>query len=68
MSSFEEKIKMIDMMTEKQKRESTEQVKYTCKDFCGKCPSYEGDGENELAFCMIGKSSKIKEQKGCLCN
>ena len=68
MSSFEDKIKMLDMMTEKQKQESKEQVEYTCKDFCGKCPSYEGTGETELAFCMTGKSTKIKEQKGCLCN
>jgi len=67
MSSFEDKIKMLDMMTEKQKQESKEQVKYTCKDYCGKCPSYVGTGEKELAFCMSGKSSIIKEEKGCIC-
>ncbi len=64
---FEEKIKMIDVMTEKQKQDSTEQVKYTCKDYCGKCPSYIGSGESELAFCMTGKSNVINEEKGCLC-
>ena len=68
MSSFEEKMKMTEMMTEKQKQESEEQVKYTCKDYCANCPSYKGTGETELAFCFTGKSSIIKEEKGCLCS
>jgi len=65
---FEEKIKIMDGMTEKQKQDSLEQVKHTCKDYCGKCPSLIGTGETDLAFCSIGKSSLIKEKKGCLCN
>lgn len=64
---FEEKIKIMDRMTEKQKNDAFEQVKFICKDYCGKCPSYEGTGETNLAFCSIGKSSLIKEEKGCLC-
>ena len=64
---FEEKIKMMDYMTEKQKNDALDQVKFTCKDYCGKCPSYMGTGETNLAFCSIGKSSIIKEEKGCLC-
>jgi hypothetical protein len=64
---FEEKIKMMEKMTEKQLIESLEQVKYTCRNYCGKCPSYQGTGETELGFCSIGKSSVIKEKKGCLC-
>lgn len=67
MSDFEEKIKMMDSMTEKQKREGEENTKYICKDYCGKCPSYVGTGETNLAFCFAGKSSIIKENKGCLC-
>lgn len=67
-ASFEEKFQMIySKLSEKQKRESREQVIYTCKDYCGKCPSYEGTGEESLAFCMEGKSSIITEKKGCLC-
>jgi len=34
---------------------------------CGKCPTYVGTGENKLTFCAIGKSTKIKKDKGCLC-
>ncbi|MHA1188399.1 MAG: DUF2769 domain-containing protein [Candidatus Heimdallarchaeota archaeon] len=40
-----------------------EQVKFMCKDYCGKCPSYQGTGETDLGFCSIGKSAKIKEKK-----
>ncbi|MHA1377402.1 MAG: DUF2769 domain-containing protein [Candidatus Helarchaeota archaeon] len=64
---FEEKIKIMNVMTEKQKNDGIEQVKFICKDYCGKCPSYVGTGETNLAFCSIGKSSLIKEKKGCLC-
>ena len=65
---FEEKIKMMNMMmTEKQKNDGLENTKFICKDYCGKCPSYQGTGEADLAFCMIGRSNKITEEKGCLC-
>lgn len=65
---FEEKMKMMDMMmTEKQKNDGLENTKFICKDYCGKCPSYQGSGEEDLAFCMIGKSRKINEEKECLC-
>jgi hypothetical protein len=67
-ATFEEKMKMLyGKMSEKQKRESREQVIYMCKDYCGKCPSYKGTGEEALAFCMEGKSSIITEKKACLC-
>jgi hypothetical protein len=38
-----------------------------CRNYCGKCPSHVGTGEESLAFCMMGKSSVITEKKGCLC-
>ena len=67
-TTFEEKMKLLyGQMSEKQKRDSREQVIYTCRNFCGKCSSYEGTGENSLAFCMEGKSSIITEKKDCLC-
>ena len=65
---FEEKIKIMDGMTEKQKMDSLEQIKHVCKDYCGKCPSLQNTGETNLAFCSIGKSNLIIEKKGCLCN
>ena len=65
---FDEKIKIMNGMTDKEISDGLEQIKYICKDYCGKCPSYQGTGETNLAFCSIGKSSLIKEKKGCLCN
>ena len=66
--TFEEKIQMFfGKMTEKQMRENREQVIYTCREYCGKCPSHQGTGEENLAFCFEGKSDVIKEKKGCLC-
>ena len=67
-ANFEEKMKMLySKMSEKQKKDSREQVIYMCRDYCGKCPSYEGTREDTLAFCMEGKSSVITEKKVCLC-
>lgn len=67
-ATFEEKFNMLNgTMSEKQRKENLEQVKYICKDYCGKCPSFEGTGEDSLAFCMEGKSSVITEKKACLC-
>jgi hypothetical protein len=54
---YEEKIKIMNGMTEKEINDGVEQIKYICKDYCGKCPSYQGTGETNLAFCSIGKSS-----------
>jgi hypothetical protein len=34
---------------------------------CGSCPTYDGTGETNLAFCATGKSEKITEEKGCTC-
>ena len=67
-ATFEEKMKMLySNMSEKQEKNSREQVIYMCREYCGKCPSYEGTGEESLAFCMVGKSSVITEKKVCLC-
>ena len=64
---YEEKIKIMSGMTDKEISDGLEQIKFICKDYCGKCPSYHGTGETNLAFCSIGKSSLIIEKKGCLC-
>lgn len=67
-ATFEEKMTIILKMSEKEKKQSAEQIPYMCKDYCGRCPSYVGTGETKLAFCTLGKSEIIKEQKGCLCS
>ena len=68
-ATFEEKLEMFyGKMTEKQAKDSIEQVIYMCKDYCEKCPSHMGTGDESLAFCMVGNSSVITEKKGCLCS
>jgi len=65
---YEEKMKMLyGNMSQKQQKESREQVIYMCREYCGRCPSRAGTGEENLAFCMMGKSSIITEKKECLC-
>ena len=34
---------------------------------CPTCPSYVGTGENELFFCLQGKSQVLTLDKGCVC-
>jgi hypothetical protein len=51
--SVEERMKRIDM------------IKSMCT--CRGCPSYVGTGEAEVQFCGTGKSSKITEERGCIC-
>jgi hypothetical protein len=67
-TTFEEKMKLLyGKMSEKEQKNSREQVIYMCREYCGKCPSHEGTGEGSLAFCMVGNSSVIIEKKACLC-
>ena len=58
---------MKDMMAipEAERTKLMEQAKTMC--ICTKCPSYSGTGEIKVLFCSIGKSSIIKEEKGCSC-
>jgi len=65
---FEEKIKMIEQMTDAQIKNSMEQIKFICKDYCGKCPTYKNTGEVKLGFCTMGKSKVIHQKKECLCS
>ena len=67
-ATFEEKVKMMAHMSEFDRKVAVENMIGFCEDYCGKCPSYEGTGETSLAFCALGKSSKIREQRGCLCS
>lgn len=66
-ATFEEKFKMLAVMSDTDRERASENVLYICKDYCGKCPTNQGTGEINLAFCTLGKSTVIQEQKGCLC-
>lgn len=65
MSTFEEKLAQMKGLSEAEMAERAKKIKSMC--ICASCPSYEGTGETELAFCLIGKSSVITEEKGCTC-
>ncbi|MHA1398485.1 MAG: DUF2769 domain-containing protein [Candidatus Heimdallarchaeaceae archaeon] len=65
-ATFEEKMTILLKMSDEEKKRSAEQIPYMC--LCSKCPSYVKTAESKLAFCTLGKSEVIKEQKGCLCN
>jgi hypothetical protein len=66
-ATYEEKLKMMAVMSEVDQRRAAENIPYFCKDYCGKCPTRNGTGETSLVFCALGKSSIIRQQKGCLC-
>ena len=65
MSTFEEKMEAMKDLSQEEMAERVKKVKAAC--ICASCPSYEGTGEKELAFCAVGKSSAITEEKGCTC-
>ncbi|GAG30584.1 unnamed protein product [marine sediment metagenome] len=75
MGKFEEVMevnmeKMKDLSPEEKEKQMKEWMigaKGICKEYCGKCPSYEGTGEIDFVFCAMGKSDKITEEKGCIC-
>lgn len=67
-ATFEQKLKMLAIMSEKDQARSAENLLGFCENYCRKCPSYIGTSETRLSFCTLGKSAHIKEQKGCLCS
>jgi hypothetical protein len=52
-------------LPEDERMKRIEQSKTMC--ICKDCPSYTGMGEIGLLFCGVGKSSIIKDEKGCTC-
>ena len=58
---------MSGMSPEEAQKSMAEKAKI-CMENCGKCPSYEGTGEDAWLFCAKGKSTKITEEKGCVCD
>ncbi len=51
-ATFEEKLEMFyGKMTEKQWKDSIEQVIYMCKDYCGKCPTQEATANSKKTEC-----------------
>jgi hypothetical protein len=65
--SFEEKMAAMAGMSEEEINRTLEDVKHTCRNFCGECPTHTSTEETKLAFCLQGGSEIIKDEKGCLC-
>jgi len=65
LDEWEKMMKKMKAMPEAERMKLMEQARTMC--LCTKCPSYRGTGETELLFCSTGKSSIIKEEKGCSC-
>ncbi len=65
MPTFEQSIETMSKMSPEEIEKQMAQLTKMC--ICGKCPTYTGTGEKKLLFCLIGKSTIIKEEKGCIC-
>lgn len=63
--TFEQNMEAMSKMAPAQMQAKTKELDKLC--VCGKCPTYIGTGEKKLTFCVIGKSTIIKKDKGCLC-
>ncbi len=67
MAEFEDTMKELADLGDEERSKKIEEIKKTCKSYCGECPSYSGTGEEDLGFCATGKASRISEERGCLC-
>lgn len=63
--TFEQNMEAMSKMFPAQVQAQIKELDNIC--VCGKCPTYVGTGEKKLTFCVIGKSTIIKKDKGCLC-
>ena len=63
--TFEQNMEEMSKMTPAQMQDKIKELSKIC--ICVNCPTYIGTGENKLTFCAIGKSTIIKNYKGCLC-
>lgn len=65
--TYEEIMKDMMSLPEAERAAKMAEATKICRDFCGRCPSYKGTGETALLFCANGKSSIIKDERGCIC-
>ena len=63
--TFEQAMETMSKMSPEEMKTRVEELTKLC--ICGKCPSYKGTGEKKLLFCLTGKSTLIKKEKGCMC-
>jgi hypothetical protein len=63
--AFEQAMEGLDKLSPSEMQAKIKELDGMC--ICGVCPSYMGTGEEKLTFCVIGKSTIIKEENGCIC-
>jgi Zn finger protein HypA/HybF involved in hydrogenase expression len=63
--TFEQVMESMSGMSAAQTKAKINELDGQC--ICNMCPSFMGTGEEKLTFCMIGRSSIIKEENGCIC-
>ncbi len=67
MDAFESEMQKLDSMDAAQRKLELEKLRADC--ICPDCPTYNkcaGD-QQELLYCVEGKSSCISEELGCIC-
>jgi hypothetical protein len=68
MDKFEEKMNELNELSDKEKNNTTEEMKNDC--VCPICPTYNECAKeaDEKLFCVLGKSEKcIQKERGCMC-
>jgi hypothetical protein len=65
--SLSEKQRELDGLPAAEAAKRIAEIKKTCREYCGECPTYAGMGEKDFGFCMSGKSRVIREENGCMC-
>ncbi len=62
---FEQNIEEMDKMSQAELAARIKELDREC--VCAMCPTYLGTGEEKLTFCVIGKSTVIEKESGCIC-
>ncbi len=63
--TFEQYMEELNKMSPEEKSAKIKELDQKCT--CGMCPTYMGTGEEKLTFCVIGKSTVIEKENGCIC-
>ncbi len=62
---FRQHLEEMDKLSPQERAARIKKLDQEC--ICGMCPTYLGTGDERLTFCVIGKSSVIEKEKGCIC-
>ncbi len=65
LETFKQRMKELERLSPQGRAARIKELDQEC--ICGMCPSYLGTGEEKLTFCVIGKSTVIEKEKGCIC-